>query len=231
MFGLLSWSGGEWTYRPEWAHDEDEERALAATVIDAIHERLRDDPAMHVTIRARRGQRRSSGSACSTRSARPSSTSCCGVMSSSISAGGRQAVRVRPRRLRAQAGREAPGLRAHGRGGRGADAVLEYERYLGSRDPSHLRAIESYNAEDCRSTVAVLDWLRDQAPGDVTWLAADDGRPEEVESRSRASESCFASSSSRASPRAASAGSRASCSPTTVARRSSSGGPTSRAGR
>ena len=51
--------------------------------------------------------------------------------------------------------------------GRGADAVLEYEYYLASRDEQHLRAIESYNDEDCRSTVAVFDWLRGQAPAGV----------------------------------------------------------------
>ena len=182
MFGLLSRSGGEWTYRPEWAHDEDEERALVATVIDAIHERLRDDPAMHVyhyghvevSVLKR---------LCMLYAVREAELDQLlrRHVFVDLAQAVRQAVRIGLEGYGLKQVEKLPGFVRTAEVGRGADAVLEYERYLGSRDPSHLRAIERYNAEDCRSTVAVLEWLRDQAPGDVTWLAADDGRPEEVE--------------------------------------------------
>ena len=218
---------------PEWAHDEQQERALVATVIDAIHARLRDDPAMHVyhyghvevSVLKRLCMlyaiREDELDQLLRRHVfvdlpRPSARPCASASRATAS----------------RRSRQLPGFVRTADVGRGADAVLEYERYLGSRDEQHLRAIESYNDEDCRSTVAVFDWLRDQAPGDVTWLAPADGQDAERGAvTSRASASCCASSSSRASPRAASAGSPASCSRTTAARRSSSGGPTSSARR
>ncbi|MGH7726289.1 MAG: TM0106 family RecB-like putative nuclease [Candidatus Eiseniibacteriota bacterium] len=44
----------------------------------------------------------------------------------------------------------------------GGDSILAYELWLDTKDDSHLRAIESYNAEDCRSTRLLRDWLLDR---------------------------------------------------------------------
>jgi predicted RecB family nuclease len=180
MFGLLSRAGDEWTYRPEWAHDEDEERALAATVIDAIHQRLLADSAMHVyhyghvevSVLKR---------LCMLYAVREAELDQLlrRHVFVDLAQAVRQAVRIGLEGYGLKQVEKLPGFVRTAEVGRGADAVLEYERYLGSRDPRHLRAIESYNAEDCRSTVAVLEWLRDQAPGGVRWLAPEDGQPGE----------------------------------------------------
>jgi predicted RecB family nuclease len=41
----------------------------------------------------------------------------------------------------------------------GGDSILEFERWLRTREPSVLEAIVRYNEEDCVSTVRLRDWL------------------------------------------------------------------------
>src|SRR5207253_8197089 len=41
-------------------------------------------------------------------------------------------------------------------------SILAYEAWLESRDEGKLRAIAEYNADDCRSTPGLRDWLLDQ---------------------------------------------------------------------
>ena len=178
MFGLLARDEHEWTYRAVWAHDEAGERALAAAVIDAIHERLRDDPAMHVyhyghvevSVLKR---------LCMLYAIREDELD--QLLRRHVFVDLQQAVhqsmRIGLESYGLKAVEQLPGFVRTADVGRGADAVLEYERYLGSGEGAHLREIESYNDEDCRATVAVFDWLRGQAPDDVTWLALQDGRP------------------------------------------------------
>jgi predicted RecB family nuclease len=44
----------------------------------------------------------------------------------------------------------------------GGESILEFERWLASRDPAILQAITEYNEEDCLSTVKLRDWLLEQ---------------------------------------------------------------------
>jgi len=44
----------------------------------------------------------------------------------------------------------------------GDDSILEYMRWLEDGDRAHLERILHYNAEDCKATLAVLEWLRKQ---------------------------------------------------------------------
>ena len=137
MFGLLARAGDEWTYRPEWAHDEDEERALAATVIDAIHERLRDDPAMHVyhyghvevSVLKR---------LCMLYAVREDELDQLlrRHVFVDLAQAVRQAMRIGLESYGLKQVEQLPGFVRTAEVGRGADAVLEYERYLGSRDRS-----------------------------------------------------------------------------------------------
>jgi predicted RecB family nuclease len=177
MFGLLARDDPEWTYRAVWAHDEAGERALAAAVIDAIHERLREDAAMHVyhyghvevSVLKR---------LCMLYAIREDELDQLlrRHVFVDLQQAVHQAMRIGLESYGLKAVEQLPGFVRTAEVGRGADAVLEYERYLGSGEHAHLRAIESYNDEDCRATVAVFDWLRDQAPTGVSWLALQDGR-------------------------------------------------------
>ncbi len=171
MFGLLERSGEGWTYRAEWAHDEVEESALAGHVIDAIHARLRADPAMHVyhygAVEVSVLKRICMLNA--THEERLDELLRGHVFVDVVQAV-RQAVRIGLESYGLKSVEKLPGFVRTADVGRGADAVLEYERWLADGDDAHLAAIERYNDEDCRSTVAVVDWLRRQAPSGVAWL-------------------------------------------------------------
>jgi len=56
--------------------------------------------------------------------------------------------------------------------GKGADAVVEYERWMKDHDQSRLDGIAHYNEDDVRATMAVRDWLVDHRPDDVEWRDA-----------------------------------------------------------
>ena len=51
----------------------------------------------------------------------------------------------------------------------GDESTVLFERWLESGDDSLLREIEAYNEEDCRSTVALHEWLLHQRPPDLPW--------------------------------------------------------------
>ncbi|MBW3654228.1 MAG: ribonuclease H-like domain-containing protein, partial [Actinobacteria bacterium] len=44
----------------------------------------------------------------------------------------------------------------------GGSSIVAYEQWLASPRPSILEAIRAYNEEDCRSTLALRDWLEDR---------------------------------------------------------------------
>ena len=182
MFGLLARAGDEWNYRAEWAHDEQQERLLVAAVIDAIHARLREDPAMHV-YHYGHAEVSVLKRLCMLHAIREDELDQLlrRHVFVDLHQAVRQAMRIGLESYGLKKVEMLPGFVRTADVGRGADAVLEYEYYLASRDEQHLRAIESYNDEDCRSTVAVFDWLRGQAPGDVTWLTPGDGKEAEEE--------------------------------------------------
>ena len=154
-----------------------------ATVIDAIHARLREDPAMHV-YHYGHAEVSVLKRLCMLHAIREEELDHLlrRHIFVDLHQAVRQAMRIGLESYGLKKVETLPGFVRTADVGRGADAVLEYEYYLASRDEQHLRAIESYNDEDCRSTVAVFDWLR--APGarpTSTWLAPADGARAEEE--------------------------------------------------
>jgi uncharacterized protein len=51
----------------------------------------------------------------------------------------------------------------------GTGAVLEYERWLATREATCLTDIAAYNQDDCRATLALLDWLHARRPQELPW--------------------------------------------------------------
>ncbi len=51
----------------------------------------------------------------------------------------------------------------------GDDSTVRFEQWLESGDDVLLREIEAYNEEDCRSTVALHEWLLDLRPRGLPW--------------------------------------------------------------
>src|SRR5439155_90583 len=68
----------------------------------------------------------------------------------------------------------------------GTRAVLEYERWMHTRDDGALRAIAVYNEDDCRATLALREWLLARRPNDAVWAEVPDAR--EVAEEKRAAE-------------------------------------------
>jgi predicted RecB family nuclease len=180
MFGLYERGPLEWTYRAEWAHDELGEQRLAGGVIDAIHERLLADPGMHVyhygAVEVSVLKRICMLGATHEEQLDQLLRRRVFV---DVSQAVRQSIRLGLESYGLKSVERLPGFVRVADVGRGADAVLEYEHYLATGDPAHLAAIERYNAEDCRSTVEVVDWLRAQAPDGVEWLQRADGSRDE----------------------------------------------------
>ncbi|HTE63340.1 MAG TPA: TM0106 family RecB-like putative nuclease [Solirubrobacteraceae bacterium] len=163
LFGSLDRDG----YRRLWAHDEDEERAALAAWVDEVSARLTADPAMHVyhynhyeptalkRLMSKYGTRENEVDELLRR----------GVFVD-LYAIVRQALRV---------GEESYSLKRIERFHpmeRDADvteaggSILAYQEYLESGDEAKLDAITAYNADDCRSTRGLRDWLlelRDEA--------------------------------------------------------------------
>jgi uncharacterized protein len=51
----------------------------------------------------------------------------------------------------------------------GDDAVVAFEKWLESGDGALLEGIRAYNEEDCRSTVALHEWLLSRRPPNLPW--------------------------------------------------------------
>jgi predicted RecB family nuclease len=51
----------------------------------------------------------------------------------------------------------------------GDDSIIAYENWLTTRDAAQLHEIEEYNAEDCKATRELRDWLLGLRPDDIEW--------------------------------------------------------------
>src|SRR5262249_31052787 len=51
----------------------------------------------------------------------------------------------------------------------GMGAIVDYEHWRDSQDSKFLKEIGAYNEEDCRATLALLDWLHKLHPSELPW--------------------------------------------------------------
>ena len=51
----------------------------------------------------------------------------------------------------------------------GMEAIVDYEHWRESQDDKFLGQIAAYNEEDCRATLALLDWLHKLRPCELSW--------------------------------------------------------------
>ncbi|MDQ3671750.1 MAG: TM0106 family RecB-like putative nuclease, partial [Actinomycetota bacterium] len=59
----------------------------------------------------------------------------------------------------------------------GDESTVLFERWIESGDDSLLRDIEAYNEEDCRSTVALHEWLLQRRPPGLPWRPSPEPEP------------------------------------------------------
>jgi predicted RecB family nuclease len=160
LFGLLLAEGDGWRYEPVWAHSIDDERTAFQRVVDLIGERLERYPDMHVYhySPAEPGALQRLMADHATRELEVDDILRRKVMVDLLTVV-RQAMRVGVESYSLKRIEHLAGFRREAEMGSGADAVLGYERWVGSRDDAELVAIARYNDEDCRATLALRDWL------------------------------------------------------------------------
>ena len=67
----------------------------------------------------------------------------------------------------------------------GDESVVRFEEWLETGDDAVLGDVERYNEEDCRSTVALHEWLVSLRPRDVPWRLPPEERPRSEEAEER----------------------------------------------
>ncbi len=67
----------------------------------------------------------------------------------------------------------------------GDESVVRFEQWLESGDEALLGEVERYNEEDCRSTVALHEWLLAIRPPELPWRLPPQGRPPSEEAEAR----------------------------------------------
>jgi predicted RecB family nuclease len=67
----------------------------------------------------------------------------------------------------------------------GAESVVLFEQWIEAQDPGLLAAIGAYNEEDCRSTVALHEWLLGLRPPELPWRLPPDQREQTPEAEER----------------------------------------------
>jgi predicted RecB family nuclease len=159
LTGLMDTSGG---FTAIWAHSFEEERAAFERLIDLLHERLAADPALHVyhyapyeltALRRLAAQYATREEELDELLRREAFVDLYAVV--------RQALRHSHRSYSIKNVRQFFMTAAETEVAGGADAIVDYERWLETRDDSLLEAIERYNEEDCLSTLRLRDWLVD----------------------------------------------------------------------
>ena len=160
LLGSLTVDG---RYRPSWAHDRDGERASFEAWVDWITARLAEHPDLHVyhynhyeptavkKLMARYGAREDEVDELLRRR-----------VFVDLYAVVRQALRIGTESYSLKAVEALYAFERDAEVTEAGGSILAYQEYLDSGERSRLDAIAAYNADDCRSTLALRDWLLDR---------------------------------------------------------------------
>ena len=156
LFGSLTDDG----YQPLWAHDRAQERAAFERWVDWITARLERYPDLHVyhynhyeptalkALMSRYGTREAEVDDLLRRK-----------VFVDLYTIVRQALRIGVESYSLKAVEAMYPFERDAEVTEAGGSILAYQEYLGSRDPAKLEAIADYNADDCRSTQGLRDWL------------------------------------------------------------------------
>ena len=156
LFGSLTEDG----YEPLWAHDRAQERAMFERWVDWITARLERHPDLHVyhynhyeptalkALMARYGTREAEVDDLLRRK-----------VFVDLYTVVRQALRIGTESYSLKAVEAMYPFERDAEVTEAGGSILAYQEYLGSRDGALLEAIADYNADDCRSTEGLRDWL------------------------------------------------------------------------
>ena len=170
LFGVLTLDGADRRYRSFWAHDRAGERRALEEFVDLIHERLARHPDLHVyhfgayepsAIKRLMSEYGTREAEVDDLLRRQVFVDLFTIFRRAIRAGvGSYSLKE----LEALVGFERTAAV-----GSGDQAIVDYERWREQRDDALLAPIATYNEEDCRATLGLLDWLHGLRPRDLAW--------------------------------------------------------------
>jgi uncharacterized protein len=177
LFGVLTLDQEGPRYQPFWAHDFAGERRAFEEFIDFVHARLRDYPDLHVyhygtyeqsAIKQLMGLYATREEEVDDLLRRKIFVNLLSIFHQSLRAG------VPSYSLKSL--EPLFGFMRVGAVRSGMDAIVEYERWRESQEQKFLDQIAAYNEEDCRATLALLDWLHRLRPSEIPWPALPEPR-------------------------------------------------------
>ena len=160
LLGSVTTDGG---YRADWAHDRDAERSAFEAWIDWVTERLAACPDLHIyhynhyeptaikKLMARYGTREHEVDELLRRE-----------IFVDLYTVVRQAMRIGTESYSLKAVEAMYPLERDAEVTEAGGSILAYQEWVASGEPAKLRAIADYNADDCRSTLGLRDWLLDE---------------------------------------------------------------------
>jgi predicted RecB family nuclease len=170
LFGVLTADGDEPRYQPFWAHDYSGERRAFEDFIDLVHARLARYPDLHVyhfgayeqsAIKQLMGGYATRESEVDDLLRRKIFVNLYSIFRQALRAGipSYSLKRLEPlfEFTRVAAVRSGMG------------AIVDYEHWRESQDANFLGEIAAYNEEDCRATLALLDWLHQLRSRELPW--------------------------------------------------------------
>jgi uncharacterized protein len=173
---------GEVRYVAAWARDRDEERAVFEGFVDWVVERRRRYPGLHVYHYAayeRSALRRLMGEH-ATREQEVDDFLRQDVLVDLYRVV-KQALRASVESYSIKALEALYGFERTADVKGGDESTVLFERWLESGDDSLLAEVEAYNVEDCRSTVALHEWLLHRRPPGLPWRPTIEPEPPDDE--------------------------------------------------
>ncbi len=170
LFGVLTLDGPQPQYDAFWAHDRDGECKALEAIIDLVQARLALHPDLHVyhfgvyeptAIKRLMGAYGTRESQVDDLLRRKTFINLHTVVRQALRAGvPSYSLKVlEPLFLFMRSAAVRSGM----------EAILQYEHWVTTRDDASLAEIAAYNEEDCRATLALLDWLHGLRPSDLGW--------------------------------------------------------------
>ncbi len=163
---LLGTTTADGAYRALWAHDRAQEQRAFETWVDGVTERLREHPDLHVyhynhyeptavkTLMTRYGTREAEVDDLLRRK-----------VFVDLYTVVRQAMRIGAESYSLKAVEAMYPFERDAEVTEAGGSILAYQEYLQTGRDERLTAIADYNADDCRSTMALRDWLLDERGG------------------------------------------------------------------
>ena len=172
MAGLWLFEAGEWRYRSWWAHDLDAQRAMVEDLVALFYERRERYPQSHLyhynhTERSAI-ERLVDGAVAQSRVDALKFSGYFVDLYPIV----RNAFTVGAESYSLKSLEKLVGFTRATEIQRGTGAVVEYERWMATRDPAYIANIEAYNRDDVVATKALRDWVVTQRPAGLAWREA-----------------------------------------------------------